>query len=170
VITGFNNIYIGDFVGALAGDESNTIRIGDVSNGNGSGSLECYIGGVFNNFQPVGGSVVVITLNRNDDHLGWDFGPSGTGSVPVHRSAPQRRSAPGVSTTGSAKLNGKVGEVEKLEAILAQQQEQIESLTAQLRKQAETFTAELKEQATQIQRVSAQFEASKVAQVTNNDQ
>jgi uncharacterized coiled-coil protein SlyX len=75
-----------------------------------------------------------------------------------------------VSTTGSAKLNGKVGEVEKLEAILAQQQEQIESLRAQLRKQAETFTAELKEQATQIQRVSAQFEASKVAQVTNNDQ
>ena len=81
MITGFNNTYIGDFVGALAADESNTIRIGDVSNGNGSGSLECYIGGVFNNFQPVGGSVVVVTLDRADDHLGWDFGPS---SVVAH--------------------------------------------------------------------------------------
>jgi hypothetical protein len=75
VITGFNNTYVGDFVGTLAGDESDTIRIGDVSNGNGTGSLECYIGGIFNNFQPVGGSVVVVTLDRVDDHLGWDFWP-----------------------------------------------------------------------------------------------
>ena len=70
VITGFNNTYVGDFVGTLGTDESDTIRIGDVSNGNGAGSLECYIGGIFNNFQPVGGSVVVVTLNRADDHLG----------------------------------------------------------------------------------------------------
>ena len=60
-------------------------------------------------------------------------------------------------------LNGKVGKVEKLEAIVAQQQKQIETLTAQLREQAETFTAELKEQATQIQKVSAQLETSKPA-------
>ena len=44
-------------------------------------------------------------------------------------------------------LNGKVGKVEKLEAMVAQQQKQIETLTAQLR-----------EQAAQIQKVSAQLE------------
>jgi uncharacterized coiled-coil protein SlyX len=165
-MTGFNNTYIGDFVGTLAGDESNTIRIGDVSNGNGAGSLQCYIGGIFNNFQPVGGSVVVVTLDRADDHLGWDFGPSQSGSAPVQRSTPQRRSAPGVPTQRPAMLDGKV---EKLEATVAQQQRQIETLTAQLREQAQTFTAQFKEQATQIQKVSAQLEASKRApQVVNN--
>jgi hypothetical protein len=179
VITGINNTYLGDFVGTLAADESDTIRIGDVSNGNGAGSLQCYIGGIFNNFQPVGGSVVVVTLDRTDDHLGWDFGPSQGGSAPVQRSAPQRRSAPGVPTQRPAILNGKVGKVEKLEAMVAQQQKQIETLTAQLREQAETFTPQLKEQATQIQKVSAQLatacpsrgglEASKRApQVANN--
>ena len=158
VITGFNNTYIGDFVGTLAGDESNTVRIGDVSNGNGAGSLECYIGGIFNNFQPVGGSVVVVTLDRADDHLGWDFGPSQGGSEPVQRSTPQRRSAPDVPTQRSAMLNGKVGKVEKLEAVVAQQQKQIEILTAQLR-----------EQAAEIRRVITQLEASKPAlQIVNN--
>ena len=39
VITGFNNTYVGDFVGTHAADESSTIRIGDLSNGNGAGSL-----------------------------------------------------------------------------------------------------------------------------------
>jgi hypothetical protein len=142
VITGFNNTYIGSFVGMLAGDESNTIRIGDMSNG--SGSLQCYIGGIFNNFQPVGGSVVVITLDRADDHLGWDFGPSQSGSGAVQRSAPQR---PGAAPTQlPAVPDGKVGKVEKLEATVAQQQKQIETLTGQLR-----------EQATQIQKVSAQL-------------
>jgi hypothetical protein len=178
-VTGFNNTYVGDSVDTDADEESNTIRIGDVSNGNGAGSLECYIGGIFNNFQPVGGSVVMVTLDRADDHLGWDFGPSQGGSGPVQRSAPQRRSAPGVPTQRPAILNGKVGKVEKLEAMVAQQQKQIETLTAQLREQAETFTAQLKEQATQIQKVSAQLataspsrgglEASKRApQVANN--
>ena len=169
VITGFNNTYIGDFVGTLAGDESNTIRIGDVSNGNGSGSLECYIGGIFNNFQPVGGTVVVVTLDRADDHLGWDFGPSQSGSAPVQRNAPQRRSAPGAPSQHPDMLDGKVGKVEKLEATVAQQQKQIENLTAQLREQAEIFTMQLKEQATQIQKVSAQVEASaRAPQVVNN--
>jgi hypothetical protein len=169
VVTGFNNSYVGDFVGSLAADESDTIRIGDVSNGNGAGSLECYIGGIFNNFQPVGGSVVVVTLDRADDHLGWDFGPSQAGSAPVQRSAPQRRNALGVSPSGPAMINGKFGKVEKLEATVAQQQKEIENLTAQLREQAETFTAKLKEQATQIQRVTAQFEAGKSAsRVVNN--
>jgi len=120
VITGFNNTYVGDFVGTLAADESDTIEIGDVSNGNGAGSLECYIGGIFNNFQPVNGdNVVFVTIDRNNDHLGWDFGPSQGGSAPVQRSAPQRRSAPGAPTQRSAMLNGKVGKVEKLEATVA---------------------------------------------------
>jgi hypothetical protein len=169
VITGFNDTYVGDFVGTLAADESDTIRIGDVSNGNGAGSLECYIGGIFNNFQPVGGSVVVVTLDRADDHLGWDFGPSQVGSGPVQRSTPQRRRAPGARTQRPAMLDGKVGKVEKLEATVAQQQKQIETLTVQLREQAQTFTAQLMEQATQIRKVSAQLEVSKRApQVANN--
>jgi hypothetical protein len=49
------------------------------------------------------------------------------------------------------------------------QQRQIVALTAQLKEQAETFTAQLKEQATQIQKVSAQLEASRPApQMVNN--
>ena len=150
VITGFNNTYVGDFVGTLAADESDTIRIGDVSNGNGAGSLECFIGGIYNNFQPVGSTVVQVTLNLADDHLGWDFGPSHDGSAPVQRSAPQRRSAPQSpqQPQRQAMLNDKV----------AQQQKQIATLTAQL-----------KEQAAQIQKVSAQFEMNKpAAQVVAN--
>ena len=155
----------------LASDESNTIRIGDMSNGNGSGSLQCYIGGIFNNFQPVGGSVVVVTLDLDTDQLGYDASLSRGDSAPApRRSAPVPRSAPGVPTQRPAMLNGKVGKVEKLEATVAQQQKQIgqqqkqiETLIAQLREQAETFTAQLKEQAMQIQKVSAQLEASKPA-------
>ena len=158
LITGFNNIYVGDFVGTLANDESNTIRIGDVSNGNGAGSSECFIGGIFNNFQPIGGTVVQVTLNLEDDHLGWDFGPSQDGSAPVQRSTPQRRGAPGAPTQLPSMLNDKVGKVEKLEATVTQQQKQIEALTVQL-----------KEQATQIQKVSAQLEVNKpTPQVANN--
>jgi hypothetical protein len=151
VIAGFNNTYLGDFVGTLAPDESSTIRIGDLSNGNGAGSLACFIGGIFNNFQPVGGAVVEVTLDLATDELGWDIGPSQRGTAPVQRSEPLRRSAPGTPTR-PAMLNGKVGKVEKLEATVAQQQKQIETLTAQV-----------KEQATQIQKVSAQLEASKPA-------
>ena len=179
VITGFNNSYVGGFVGTLAGDESDTSRIGDVSNGNGAGSLECYIGGIWKNTQPVGGNVVVVTLDLDNDHLGYDAGVSRGGSTPVQRSAPQRRSAPDLPTQRPAMFDGKVGKVEKLEATLAQQQKQIETLTAQITEQAQTFTAQLKEQATQIQKVSVQLaaaspsggglEASKRApQVVNN--
>ena len=88
VVTGVNNTYVGDFVGTLAADESNTIRIGDLSNGNGAGSLECFIGGIFNNFQPVGSTVVEVTLDLSNDHLGWDVGPNQGGSAPVQRGAP----------------------------------------------------------------------------------
>jgi hypothetical protein len=169
VITGFNNTYVGDSVGMLAADESHTIRIGDVSNGNGSGSLECYIGGIFNNFQPLGGTVVQVTLDMADDHLGWDFGPSQAGSSPVQRSAPQRRSVPAMSPQRDGMSSGKIGKVEKLEATVARQQQQIETLIAQIRAQAETFTAKFNEQATQIQRVSAQLEASnRTPQMVNN--
>jgi hypothetical protein len=41
LVAGFNNTYVGDFVGSLAPDERSTTRIGDLSNGNGSGSLAC---------------------------------------------------------------------------------------------------------------------------------
>ncbi|PYI47414.1 MAG: hypothetical protein DMF11_06245, partial [Verrucomicrobia bacterium] len=167
VITGSNNTYVGELVGTLAADESDTIRIGDVSNGN--GSLQCFIGGIYNNFQPVGGMVVQVTLDLADDHLGWDFGPSQGGGLPVQRRAPQRRSAPGAPAQRPAMLNGKIGKIEKLEATVARQQKQIETLTAQLKEQAETFTAQLNEQTTQIQKVSNQLAVSKPApQLVNN--
>ena len=172
VITGFNNTYIGDLVGDLAADESSTIRIGDLSNGNGSGSLQCYIGGIWNNPQPVGGSVVVVTVDLDNDHLGYDAGAARSDSAPAapHRGAPQPRSRPQLR---QAMLNDKV---EKLEATVAQQQKQIgqqqkqiETLIVQLREQAETFTAQLKEQATQIQKASAllALEQTRTATVLN---
>jgi hypothetical protein len=159
VVAGFNNTYLGDFVGTTAADESSTIRIGDLSNGNGAGSLECFIGGIFNNFQPVNGTnIVQVTINLDDDHLGWDFGPNQGGKAPAPRSAPQRRSVPQSRERPQLQHQAKNDKVEKLEATVAQQQKQIETLTAQLRAQAETFTAQLKEQAAQIQKVSAQVE------------
>lgn len=136
---GFNNTYLGNFVGTDADDESSTIRIGDISNGNGAGSLECYIGGIWNNPQPVGGSVVVVTLDLDNDHLGYDAG-GGSPATP-HRNAPQPRVHP---QPRQAMNNEKV---EKLEATVAQQQKQIDTLTIQLR-----------EQAAQLQKVSAQVE------------
>src|SRR5207249_2329214 len=96
IIAGFNNTYVGDFVGTLAPDESSTIRIGDIST-NGFGSAECFIGGIFNNFQPVNGvNVVQVTLDLNNDHLGWDLGPNQGGSAPSvpSRGAPVKRGAP----------------------------------------------------------------------------
>ena len=96
-------------------------------------------------------SARIRVLDLVNDHLGWDVGPSQSGSAPVQRSVPLRRSAPG-SPTRPAMLNGKVGKVEKLEATVAQQQKQIETLTAQL-----------KEQSAQIQKVSAQVEMNKPA-------
>jgi hypothetical protein len=138
VVTGSNNTYVGDFVGTLSADESNTIRIGDLSNGNGAGSLACFIGGIFNNFQPVGGSVVEVTLDLANDELGWDLGPNQGFSAPVQRSAPLPRAR--LQRQHQAMLNDKV---EKLEATVAQQQKQIEALTSAL------------------QKVSAQLEVSK---------
>ena len=166
IVNGFNNTYVGNFVGTLTPDESNTIRVGDLSNGNGAGSLACFIGGIFNNFQPVGGSVVEVTLDLANDKLGWDLGPSqsgGASGVGVPRSAPQPHAHPAIP-------NGKVGKVEKLEATVAQQQKQIETLTVQLREQAESFTAQLKEQAAQIQKVSAQLEMGKTARTVATNQ
>src|SRR5205807_7110053 len=170
VIAGFNNTYVGDFVGSLEVDESNTIRIADISI-DGFGSAECFIGGIFNNLQPVNGTTVVqVTLDLTNDHLGWDFGPNQGGSVPsvpsrgapVKRGAPQPAARPDHSALPQrqAKLNDKV---EKLQATVAQQQKQIETLTAQLKEQAAQFTAQLKEQAAQIQKVSAQLEMGKPA-------
>jgi hypothetical protein len=137
---GFNNTYLGNFVGsALAqdgtGDEDGTIRIGDRA-----GSLQCYVGGIWNNPQPVGGSVVVVTLDLDNDHLGYDDSFGSAPAVP-HRNAPQQRGRP---QPRQAMLNQKV---EQLQATVTQQQQQIETLTTQLR-----------EQAAQIQKVSAQLE------------
>jgi len=142
IANGFNNTYVGNFVGTGVADESSTIRIGDLSGGD---SQECYIGGIFNNLQPVNGTTIVqVTLDLTNDHLGFDFGPNQGGRTPFvpHRGTPQPRSRP--QPQHQAMLNDKVG---KLEATVAQQQKQIETLTTQLR-----------EQAAQIQSVSAQLE------------
>jgi hypothetical protein len=190
LVAGFNNNYLGNFIGTCVDigcsgpvpDESSTIRIGDLSE-NGFGSAACFIGGIFNNFQPVGGSVVEVTLDLNTDELGWDVGPNQSApSVPSRSGAPVRRGAPqpaarpqrtALSQPAAVQAlqhQARLGDkVEKLQATVAQQQKQIETLTAQLKEQAETFTAQLKEQATQIQKVSAELEATKPSpQVVNN--
>src|SRR5438067_8508358 len=153
VVTGSNNTYIGDFVGTLAPDEDSTIRIGDLSNGNGAGSLACFIGGIFANFQPVGGAIVQVTLNLADDHLGWDLGPSQSMPSVPSRGAPAQQGKPSGPpqrpTKNQAMLNDKV---EKLQTVVQMQQKQIVALTAQL-----------KEQTTQIDKVSAQLEMMKPA-------
>src|SRR6476620_3690088 len=143
---GFNNTYVGNFVGTTASDEDGTIRIGDISNDNGAGSLQCYVGGIWNNLQPVGGSVVVVTLDLDNDHLGYD-NTFGSSPAAPSRSMPQPRVRPNPSN--HAMLNQKV---EQLQATVTQQQQQIETLTTQLR-----------EQAAQIQKVSAQVELIKPA-------
>src|SRR5437867_6243105 len=131
ITTGFNNTYVGDFVGSVnpsgtpLPNESNTIRIGDLSNGNGAGSLACYIGGIFNNPQPVGGSVVEVTLDLSNDKLGWAVGPSNkSGQAPLQvpqRAVPAPRGSlhPAAPTQHQAMLNKKV---EKLQATVTQQQ------------------------------------------------
>ena len=91
ILTGFNNTYLGNFVGTGAGDESSTIRINDLSGGN---AQECFIGGIFNNFQPVGGTVVEVTLDLTDDHLGWDVGPNQARPSVPSRGAPAKRGVP----------------------------------------------------------------------------
>jgi uncharacterized coiled-coil protein SlyX len=151
---GFNNTYLGNFVGSYAADEDSTIRIADISNGNGAGSLECYVGGIWNNPQLVGGSVVAVTLDLNDDHLGYD--PGVLAPAARSRAAPQPRTRP---QPRQAMLYDKV---EKLRATVAQQQVTV----AQQQKQIETLTTQLREQGEQIQKVSAQLELSKLTPQT----
>jgi hypothetical protein len=96
LVDGDSNTYVGQFVGTIVPDETNTIRIGDISE-NGFGSAECFIGGIFNNHQPRSGTVVVVTLDLTNDHLGWDVvnSPDQPGSAPSvpTRSVPARRDA-----------------------------------------------------------------------------
>ena len=91
LVVGFNNTYVGQLVGSTDPDgqprpnENSTIRIGDVSGGN---SQQCYIGGIFNNEQPVNGdNIVVVTLGFNNDHLGFDhFSGAGPHPAKLNRS------------------------------------------------------------------------------------
>jgi hypothetical protein len=152
IVVGGTNTYVGQFVGSIVPDESSTIRIADISI-DGFGSAECFIGGIFNNFQPAGGSVVEVTIDLADDHLGWDIPPSAKGvTPPVQRSVPSRRSAPSAPAQRPTKNQAMNDKVEKLQVVVQMQQKQIVALTAQL-----------KEQATQIDKVSAQLEMIKPA-------
>ena len=118
----------------------------------------------------VGGNVVEVTLDLSNDQLGWTIGPSQRAPSVPSRGAPAQRGKP--QQPAGAPPSTKPCSMTKLRSCKQwsqQQQKQIETLTAQLKEQAETFTAQLKEQATQIQKVSAQLEASKPApQVVNN--
>ncbi len=59
--------------------------------------------------------------------------------------------------------------VQEMEVIVAQQKKDFEAIIAQRKKEIKSLTASLREQATQLQKVSAQLEASKPApQVVNN--
>jgi uncharacterized coiled-coil protein SlyX len=147
---GFNNTYVGQLVGTNADNEDLTIRIGDIS-ADGFGSAACFIGGIFNNPQPVGGNVVAVTLNLDTDQLGFDGTLARSGNAPAapHRNAPQPRMRP--QPAHQAMLNDKV---EKLQATVAQQQ----ATVAQQQKQIDILTTQVKEQAAQIQNVSAQLE------------
>jgi uncharacterized coiled-coil protein SlyX len=136
------------------GDESSTIRIGDLSGGN---SQECFIGGIFNNFQPVNGTnIVEVTLNLDNDQLGWDVGPNQSApSVRSRSGAPVRRGAPQPAARPQLQRQARLGDkVEKLQATVAQQQ----ATVAQQQKQIDILTTQVKEQAAQIQNVSAQLE------------
>jgi uncharacterized coiled-coil protein SlyX len=165
---GFNNTYVGQFVGDNSGtpipDENLTIRIADFST-DGFGSAACFIGGIFANEQEANGdNIVVVTLNLDDDHLGFDptIALNGARKAPhtPQRNAPQPRMRP--QPHHQAMLNDKV---ETLQATLAQQQ----ATLAQQQKQIETLTAQLREQAAQIQNVSAQLEMVRPApRVVNN--
>jgi uncharacterized coiled-coil protein SlyX len=165
IAAGFNNTYIGQFVGDNNGtpiaDEDLTIRIADLSI-DGFGSAACFIGGIFNNEQPVGGNVVAVTLNLDTDQLGFDpnVGRAGNPAAAPHRTAPTPRARP--QAAHQAMLNNGVV---KLQATVAQQQTTIE----QQQKQIDALTAQLREQAAQIQKVSAQVEMMRpTPRVVNN--
>lgn len=155
-----NNIYVGDM--GFMGD-TNVIAIGGVA-ASGTPYDNCYIGGIVPQSQETDGvTVCEVSVRLKDGRLGIDCThPSNPGSVPD--SAHLRRSGTQQPNTRPAMPTGTVGQVEKLETTVAEQQKQIETLTAQLKEQAAQFTAQLKEQAARIQKVSGQLELRKPAQ------
>ena len=146
-----NNIYVGDL--GSAGD-TNVIAIGALA-ASGTPYDNCFIGGIATQAQVTDGATVCeVTVRLGDGRLGVDCThPSNRGGAPA--GAPLRGNAVQQPHARSAMSDGTVGQVEKLEATVAQQQKQIETLTAQL-----------KEQAAQIQKVSAQLELNKPAPQT----
>jgi hypothetical protein len=156
---GSNNVYVGD--AGFAGDE-NVISIGGIA-ASGTPYDNCFIGGIATQSQVTDGvTVCEVTVRLADGRLGIDCThPSNPGSAP--QGAPLRRSRPQQPHARPAMPNGTVGQVQKLEETVAEQQKQIETLTSQLKEQAAQFTAQLKEQAAQIQKVSAQLELRKPA-------
>ena len=172
---GFENIYIGDTIGAFfpAGvNEVNTIRIGDLSGFN--GATRCFIGGIAGESIPLVNAAfvfidvttgqlgtVLVDASGNPTTAAPGGGALQPPSAPVRPgapSAPQPRSRP--QPPARPQFQAMNDKVEKLQATVAQQQKQIETLTAQLR-----------EQATQIQKISAHVELSKPApQTVANDE
>ena len=170
IVAGVNNTYLGDFVAYPRRRRKRYDPHRRPLERERGGSLACFIGGIFANGPTVlGGNIVEVTLDLSNDQLGWTIGPSQRAPSVPSRGAPAQRGKPQQPAgrpQHQAMLNDKV---DKLQVVIQMQQRQIVALTAQLKEQAENFTAQLKEQATQIQKVSAQLEASRPAQqVVNN--
>src|SRR5206468_11580091 len=169
---GLENIYVGDSIGLFVGvNETNTIRIGDVSGFNAITS--CNIGGIANVAQVANGLTVCQVTTDAFGHLGVDcVNPSNPGATPQGpgQSAPVRPGAPQPRSPGAPaerpQFQAMNDKVEKLQATVAQQREQAAQQQKQIdtqQKEIQTLTAQLKEQAAQIQKVSAQIEVNKPA-------
>jgi hypothetical protein len=138
-LEGDDNIYIGATSGDTVTSESGTIRIGDPSF-----VSACYIAGI-NGAAATGGSAVFV---------------DGTGKLGT---------VPAGSPLSMNELLKEHKKVEKQEAMITQLKNDFQTVSTQQRKEIQLLSAQLKEQASQIQKVSAQLEASKPApQVVNN--
>jgi hypothetical protein len=179
--TGSNNVYIGAFVGAAAANESNTTRIKNI----GTTPLNT---GMFVEVD-ASGKLGFVTSSRRHKH---DIEPMADASEALFALKPVTFRYNGDIDPAHAKMFGLIAEeVAKVNPDLAvrnakgeviairfdsinamllneflkehQRMEQLQTTVAQQQKGMEVLTAQLKEQAAQIQKVSAQLEASKPA-------
>ena len=162
--TGFFNTAIGAATGQFQTTGHNNVYIGQGSVGVAGESNTCYIQGIANSSIPTAsaalvfvdlasGKLATVLTDANGNRMTLPISQGQLQAVPMGqpKAVPERYFEDG----HQAMLNLKV---EKLQATVAQQHKQIVTLMAQL-----------KEQASQIQKVSAQLEASKPApRMVNN--
>jgi hypothetical protein len=186
-ITGDNNICIGSSTGGVAG-ESNTIRIGD-NLPTGTGDSACFIGGIRGQTSPAGVAVLVDAAGKlgtivSSQRFKADIKPMDKASEAILALKPVTfRYKQEIDSVGTSQFGLVAEDVEKINPDLVVRDKEgkpysvrYEAVNAmllneflkehrkveQLEKQIEALTAGL-------QKVSAQFEASKPApQVVNN--